>query len=87
MSPRVRESWDDVCLKASDLNLPMKFACKRVGIRGARAETYISGNVSPDEATVNKIMSYLLKIEQKRKTFYADQFGYDLGSHTVDNLK
>ena len=87
MQPRIRDSWDDACVKASSLHLPMKFACKRAGIRGSRAETYISGNVSPDEATVSKIMGYLQKIEQKRKSFYADHFRYDLGSHTVDNLK
>lgn len=74
MSPRVRESWDDVCVKASDLNLPMKFACKRVGIAGVVAEDYISGSVAPNEATVIKIYKYLLKIEQKRKSFYAEQF-------------
>ena len=80
MSLRVRDSWDEVCLKASNLKLPIKFACKRVGIKGSRADTYICGTVSPDEATVKKIMTYLHKIEQKRKTFYADQFWYDLTS-------
>ena len=71
MSPRVRESWDDVCLKSYHLNLPILFVCKRSGIVPARAKQYNSGRALPDEKTVNKISQYLTQISEKRKKLYA----------------